>query len=201
MKKIVSVLICLLMVFSLFSCSSNNNGADEPDSPGADEPSAGADNSQTDVTITFPAAFFDGSEFAFGDSPSAFIDEIGAQDGIKDAVANADGSVTVTMTKAKHGEMMAQFKTGLDGYIASAVAAEEFPSIKSLEYNADLTEFNAVVDKAAYQNSLDVIAFLGVYVFAEYYQTINGAAEVSVVINVIDEATNETFDTIVYPEE
>lgn len=58
------------------------------------------------------------------------------------------------------------------------------------------------VNKEAFEDGFDSLSTFSVWFSGALYQAFNGADvdKLSVTINVVDDATNETFKTIKYPE-
>ena len=150
MKKILSLLLAATLAFSLAACSSGNTSS----SSAAASDSASSEESTSDsslevekklltVEITLPASMFDsdsevaesGEETASDDveiheTPEEYCNRIVKEDGYLSAVPNTDGSVTLTMTKAKHSEMMAEMKQSIDDNIQKSIGDDGFQSIK-----------------------------------------------------------------------
>ena len=104
------------------------------------------------------------------------------------------------MTKAKHKEMLAEMKSDLDESIAAMINGEEaVESFQKIEYADDFSKFDVYVDRAKYTafDSLYVLAF---YISGAYYQAFEGKDmnDIDVVVNFIDEATNEIFESSSY---
>jgi hypothetical protein len=148
------------------------------------------------VEVTLPANFFEGET----------EEEIVAgakEEGISEAVVNEDGSVTYKMSKSKHKEMMKELEDGIVEMIKEVVESGDYPSIKEISYNKDFDEFDVKVDRAAYENSLDGFAILGLIMGSSYYCAFDGVSpeEMKITFNVVDVNTGEVFETSVYPED
>jgi hypothetical protein len=197
MEKIVSVLCAMFTLFALSAC-----GGGAPSSSAitaesvSSEVAIGADEGLLSVDITLPASLFEAS----GSTPEEYVESAKEDDGVIDAKVDADGNVILTVTKQRHQEMLDEMKQNMDASIEEYTNGD-FPSIKAISYNDDMTEFDMIVDKAAFENSFDGMAALGIYMGAAMYQAVSGIEEVKVIINCIDEASNEVFDTVVYPED
>jgi len=59
------------------------------------------------------------------------------------------------------------------------------------------------VDRAAYENSFDGFAALGLGLQGMFYQAFDGVPsdKLKVTINIQDESTGEIFNTVVYPDQ
>lgn len=121
--------------------------------------------------------------------------------GYLSAVPNTDGSVTLTMTKAKHSEMMAEMKQSIDDNIQKSIGDDGFQSIKEVTYNDDVTEFTVKVDREAFEGSWDGLSALTYAFCGAAYQYYSGVSDPSVVVTYIDADTGETISTSTYPDD
>lgn len=148
------------------------------------------------VEIKLPASFLEGQD----------VDEVIAQakeEGIGEIKQNDDGSLTYTMSKEKHKEMMKELEDGILESVEEIKSTDNFPSIKDVAYNKDYTEFTLTVEKESFEGSFDSIASFGLAIAGMYYQVFNGidADAYKVTIHYKDEANGEVFDTTVYPDD
>ena len=199
MKKLL--LLLLALVFIVSACGNEEASGDkEKESPKNEveetEEGVSVDKGLFNVEVTLPASFFEGEDIA----------EVVAnakEEGVGEAIANEDGSVTYKMSKAQHKEMLAEIKTGMKESVEEIKNDEDFQSIKDITYNDSFSEFTVVVDKAAYENSFDGFATFGLGMAGAYYQLFNGEEpeDYKVTISIKDETTGEVFDTTVYPDD
>lgn len=221
MKKILSLLLAATLAFSLAACSSGNTSS----SSAAASDSASSEESTSDsslevekklltVEITLPASMFDsdsevaesGEETASDDveiheTPEEYCNRIVKEDGYLSAVPNTDGSVTLTMTKTKHSEMMAEMKQSIDDNIQKSIGDDGFQSIKEVTYNDDVTEFTVKVDREAFEGSWDGLSALTYAFCGAAYQYYSGVSDPRVVVNYIDADTGEVISTSTYPDD
>ena len=197
MKKLLSSL--LVLVFIVSACGQEKTSSEkETEKSNVEETesqSVNVDKGLFNVDVTLPAAFFEGED----------IDQVIANakaEGIGEAIANEDGSITYKMSKSQHKEMLADIQKSVMESVEETKNSEDFTSIKDITYNDSISAFTIVVDKAAYENSFDGFAALGLGIVGAYYQIFNGAdAEAyKVEISIQDEASGEVFDTIIYPD-
>lgn len=158
------------------------------------------DKKMLNVEITLPASLLELHE-----DEEIDIDEMkkeAQKDGIKDVVLNDDGSVTYTMSKSTHREMLAEMKEEMNETIEETIKGEDFPSIKDIKANKTYDQYEVIVDKEEYENSFDGFGILGVAFSSMYYQLFEGVNpdDYEVIIDIIDEETGEIFDTIIYPD-
>ncbi len=194
MKKFLAILLALAMAFSLAACGSSA----ETDSPSPDSGADTGDEIEVDegllnVEITIPASFF---EFFSELDESFSAESLTAEDmdsRIKDFTVNEDGSLTFTVSKADHADMMAEMRqTILDSL---PEMQESVSCLKGLEVNDDCTEITLSVDSAEYDEMYGVFAILSFEIQGLMYQAFNGTSDTPVVVNVVDAATGEVLDS------
>ena len=148
------------------------------------------------VEVTLPAGFFEGrtEEEIVADAEEG---------GVSETVVNEDGSVTYTMSKSKHKEMMQKMEDSMVGMVKEVVESGDYPSIKEISYNKDFDEFDVKVDREAYESSLDSFAILGLVMGSSYYGAFNGVSpeDMKITFNLMDVNTDEVFETSVYPDD
>ncbi|WP_366249132.1 hypothetical protein [Terribacillus aidingensis] len=202
MKKTAYILFLLLLTF-LAACSSNDDTANRSEKETAkasaseasdEEGGVEVDKNLLSVEVSLPASFFEGqsAEDVIADAK---------EEGIE-VTANDDGSYTYKMSKSEHKKLMDEMSAELDKSTAEMVSSGDYPSIKDISYNKDFSEFTMVVDKEAYENSMDGFASLGLGMSGMMYQLFNGADpdEYSITISVEDEASGEVIGEVVYPD-
>ncbi|MCP3739461.1 hypothetical protein [Rossellomorea sp. BNER] len=204
MKRFTYILLTILMIF-LASCSANeqeNNASDSEKSAKKQteeqtkDQSVDVDKGLINVEITIPASMFEGED----------IDTVIAnakKEGITKVTKNEDGSLTYKMSKAKHKEMMKELETNLLATIEETKNSGDYQSIKDITHNNSFSEFTLVVDKGAYENSMDGFASFGLGMLGMMYQLYNGVDpdDYKVTIFIKDQSTQEVFDEIVYPDD
>ena len=123
--------------------------------------------------------------------------------GVKDVVINDNGSVTYKMSKKEHKKLMEQISASIDESLEEVKNGEESPSIHDVKANDTYTEFDITVDRDAYENSFDGFMVFTFALLGEYYNSFNGvkSSDIKITINMIDEATNEIFESNVYPDD
>ena len=165
---------------------------------GDEESSAGleVDEGLFNVEVTVPAGFIEGQT-------EADIAANAEEAGYTDYVMNADGSVTYTMPKAAYEEALQEMRDGVDEAIQEAV--NESPDVfTSVTYDKSLANFDVKVNRAAYEQDFGA-GFIGftLGLSGMFYQMFEGVPteEQRVVIDFIDGATGEVFDTQNWPME
>ncbi len=195
MKRIAVVLIisCLLL---LPGCGSPDLGPAGGDTdPQASGESIDVEKGLFDVTVTLPASMVELED------PKVITEEA-REKGVKEVVVNDDGSVTYKMSRSVHKQMMQDLRESFNQTVADLKNGGDFISIRDVIYNRDLTSITLVVEREAFENSLDSFAVFGLGFAAMYYQLFDGvkAENIKVTINIEDETMGELFQTIVYPD-
>lgn len=178
----------------------NDEVEDVSENAGDTDEKIEVDKKLLNIDITLPASLLELDE-----DEEIDIDEMkkeAQKDGIKDVVLNDDGSVTYTMSKSTHREMLAEMKEEMNETIEETINGEDFPSIKDIKANKAYDQYEVIVDKDMYENSFDGFGILGVAFSSMYYQLFEGVNpdDYEVIIDIIDEETGEIFDTTIYPD-
>lgn len=199
MRKFL-IVICSTFLFLLVACGGNeaeesSKPAEETDTETEAESSVDVNKGILNVEVTLPSMFFEGEE----------IEDVIAkakEEGVKEIVENDDGSLTYKMSKKEHKEIVNEMSTEIEESVSEIIDEDEFPSIKEIDHEKDFSAFTVVVDKEAYENSLDGFAIVGLAMSGMYYQVFDGvdAEDSKVVVNLEDEATGEHYNEVVYPD-
>lgn len=222
MKKVIYFCTILIVIMSLVGCASGLNGGTEESGQDAVALSTEEDDSSDriekqeiesiqststeeqeseggievdtglfDVTITLPASFFeDVSDF----DPETYNEE----QGYKKTVLNEDGSVSITMSKAKHNELMAETKSTIDQSFEELIEAEDMPYIKAITSSDGYKEVTVDVEKEGYENAWDLTPLL-IGFSAMMYQQIDGT-DLHCEVIIRDYETGEVLGNVVYPD-
>lgn len=195
MRKITYVLTILSLLL-LTACSSeekatSSKGEDKTEKNEAVE----VDKGLLNIEITLPASMFEGEDL---DTVISNAEEKGAE-----VTKNEDGSLTYKMSKSEHKKMMKEIETDIIKSLEEMKNDEEWVSIKDIIHNKTFSEFTLVVDKEAYENSMDGFAAIGLGMSGMIYQIYNGVSneDSKVTISLKDQSTEEVFDQIIYPED
>lgn len=187
--------------FLLTGCGDKEESKDETKDTAAAEAekndeSINVDKGLLNVEITLPATFFE-------EQTEEQIIASAKEEGYDDVKVNEDGSVTYKMSKAKHTEMMDELEGEMVKAVEEIVKSGDYPSIKEISYNKSFDEYDVKVEREQYENSLDGFALLGLVMTSSYYQAFDGkdADKMTITFNMIDNETNESYDTLIYPDD
>ncbi len=196
-KKITSIILAILLILSFAGCSQSgadsNAGNDNGSTTESTSSKIETDEKLLSVEIKLPASLFEGQDMSTFDA-AAYANE----QGFKSAKVNEDGSVTVTMTKAKHKELLEEMANSLDTNFNEFVNGEDTPYIKEITHNDNFTSVTMKVDKVAYESAFDFTPLaiaLSVAMYQAFIET-----EYHVEISVVDVATGATINSITYPD-
>ena len=199
MKKLVSLLLTLALVMSLVACGGRSgtqtNGNASAEKETGNSAGVQVDEGLLNVDVTLAASFFE-------DQAEEEIKAAAKENGYSDCKINDDGSVTYTMSKKKHAEMLDEMKTSFDEMIAGYLEGEEkIASFVDIHYNDDFSKVDIYVDAEQY-TMWDSLYALNFYITGAYYQAFAGVAngDIDVVVNFIDNATKDVLDTASYKD-
>ena len=187
--KFFKLFFLLVLSIVLVACSSSEDEKETTEKMDVDK-------GLVNVEVTMPAVFFE-------DTDMESLKEDAKVEGIKEVIVNEDGSVTYKMSKSQHKKMMKEMEETLIESIKEIESNEEYPSIKTVEYNKAFTEYTIVVNQEEYENSMDGFAIFGLAFQSMFYQLFNGVSEddYKATFQLKDENTSNVFDTIVYPDD
>lgn len=194
MKKALCLCLALSMYLMLAACGQKTVSSSE--NPAESSPQSGVvvDENIITVDITLPATFFEGKDMSNFDT-----DAYAQEQGFNKAVLNDDGSVTVTMTKAKHRVMLEEITNQYNTSFAEMVESENTPYIKSIAHSENFDTITVDVDRAAFEAATFemtpfILGFGGMM-----YQVFSGD-ELHVEVTIKDADTGDTINTTIYPD-
>lgn len=194
MKRWIALLLAAATAFSLTACAAQSTALAPPAS--AVSQSSTADQVQVDeglleVTITLPASYFEEVEDF---DPEAYTRE----QGFSRTVVQEDGTVAITMTRARHNALLNEMKTSIADSLSQLVAAESTPYIQSVSSTEGYGTVTVTVDKAGYEAVLDMTPLL-IGIYGVMYQQYAGE-EPHCEVTVQDGASGEALTSVVYPD-
>lgn len=164
----------------------------EPEQEPVENASIETEENLLTVDITIPASYLD--------AESEIDEDAYAQEnGYLAAHKNADGSVTVTMTKARHQELIRELTASIEEAYAGIVEDEATSYVKEISHNDDFTNVTIKVDRAAYESTWDfTVLTVGLSVgLIQAFMDMEAHAE----LLVVDVDTGETISTTIYPDD
>lgn len=202
-KKLSVMMIIILLGTTIGGCSSKRVDRDvETPTDGAgietktEEKESGeieVDKNLFSVEITIPPGIAgDQSDF----NKENYLKE---NEGFLDAEVTSDGSLKIKMTKKKHQEMVTGMKTEMEASFSALINGKDTPYIKDFSSKKDYEEVTISVDRAAYENALDLTPLM-VGISVAMYQAIKGE-EFDCNIKIVDIATKDLISDINYPED
>jgi hypothetical protein len=121
------------------------------------------------------------------------LDEAIAKEGYLGGKLNEDGSVTFTMTKLQHSEMMDEAKRGFDESTKELLA--EYPNITAITRNDNFTEIRIETTDNDF-----TLGFLGLSLsFQAYFFHILNGSEFTLDVITVSSETGEELDRTTYP--
>lgn len=191
-KKIILMAICFTLAFTSVACGSKNDSKEKE--------TAGVDKKITTVDIKVPYSMFveEGEEINKEE-----IEAAAKENGMKSVKFNDDRTLTYTMSKTKHTEMVTEMEKGMKDYMDEIASGDDYPSIIEIKPNKNYTEYELVVDKEGYENGYDGMIIMGLYIQSSYYQIFNGSLNDDYQIKIIvkDKDNGKVIEEMMYPEE
>jgi hypothetical protein len=192
-KKITSIILAIFLLMFFAGCAQNSTAGSNTPTNESQSDKIETDEKLFTVDITLPASLYEGQDMTTFDA-----DAYANEQGFISAKVNEDGSVTVTMTKSKHNELLTEMAASLDAAFAEFVNAEDTPYIKEISHNDDFTAVTMKVDKAAYETAFDFTP-LAIGISVAMYQAFI-ETEYHVDITIVDATSGDTIKTISYPD-
>jgi predicted small lipoprotein YifL len=208
MKKSRMLLLVLALLMSFAACGSETppepaetagvpTAQEAEHAAGTDAGGEGIDTDENLLTgdITLPPSFFEGEDMAAFD-PDAYAEEQRFQK----AVLNSDNSVTVTMTKARHRELLAEMADSLETSFAAMMGAEDTPYIENITHTDDFGEITVDVNRAGYEAVVFELTPFALGMSGMMYQVFT-ESEPHVEVIVRDADTGDVIHSAVYPDD
>ena len=208
-KNTLTLLFMVLIAFTLSACGKDTLPTEKAEIIDAIKPtetlpnetsfddqntdgSVAVDEGLFNVTITLPASYFeDLTDF----DPEVYTKE----QGFKKTIVNDDGSISITMSKSKHDELMAVMKETLDESFAQLIEAENTLYIKAITSDDEYKTVIVDVNKEGYESAFDLTPLL-IGISAMMYQQYNGTSELHCEVIIRDIETGDTLNSVIYPD-
>ena len=193
MKKIALFLVVSMLLVTAIGCSGKSDEKISPENVQEEQEEVSVDKNLLSVEINLPPDFVgDVSDF----NRETYLDE---NPGFTDAEVLENGSLKLTMSRAKHNEMMKEMKEGIAQSFQNLLTDENSSYIKDIRASKDYKKVDVIVDRKAYENSFD-LSSLSIMLSVGFYQVFEGN-EFELELRYIDEATNEVIEEVILPEE
>ena len=196
-KTAISITLGLSLIL-LSGCASDSTSETESDIPSesqSESPQAiEADERTSDVEVTLPEFFVEGTT-------DAEIAANAEKEGYSSYTINSDGSVTYLIPKKDYEEDLVQMQESVNTAMQDLVDGSE-GVIKSVSYNDEITEFELVVDRKAYEASEEAQWLaLTLNIFSRSFQffSLIPENEQRGSVDFIDEATGKVFQSSPWP--
>lgn len=126
-----------------------------------------------------------------------FARDAGIEDSADTEITNEDGSVTYTITKAKHSELLDKVSGSIEMMVAEVLTLEETSELfKEIAFSDDYTALTLKMDNAA-DNQFSLIVLYPVMFTCLTYQQFNGIESPSIAVTAIDAVTGEVLETTI----
>lgn len=155
----------------------------------------GVEENLLTVDITLPASMFEDEDMTKFDE-AEYLKETG----FTAAKVNADGSVTVTMTKSKHKEVMADMEKQVEEAFSELVEGKDTMHIKEITHTPDFKTVTVKVDRAGYEAAVFDFTPFQIGLLGSVYQSFAGE-EIKVTTVIKDENTGEEIQSFIFPDD
>lgn len=193
MKKTAILLILSFLLFIVAGCSGKSDEQGSLENVEQQNEEVSVDKSLLSVEINLPPDF---AGDLSGFDKEVYLDE---NPGIKDVEVLGDGSLKLTMSRAKHKELMEQMKESIEESMNALMTDEETSYIRDVKTSNDFSKVDVIVDREGYENSFN-LSSLTIMMSVGFYQVFQGD-EFELVLRYIDEATEEVIEELHLPEE
>lgn len=192
MKK--NLIVLLILLLCLCSCGKKENANNEEKNPEENQSETiQVDEGLFDVTITLPNSFFE----SFDTTAEKYVNSMNSENGdkFKKIEINDDNSVSITMTKAKHNELMSELEKSLDETLQEMINDDTY-SIVAVEHDKKFENFKVELstNEVGFAESFLTLAFS---MYGGLYQLFDGNQDPHVVVKYIgsDGTELQTWDS------
>ncbi len=205
MKKTISLLLALAICLSLCGCGPFRKQDSTPmqNTTAAASSTIPDANATEDVQVeeTLPSVKITIPKTLLDDATEDELQEGAQESGMDQCVINNDGSVTYTMTAAKHAELLQELSASLEASFSAFMEGDNpVYSFVSIDHTDDFSKIDIYVNDL--YNEWDSIYALTFYLSGAYYQSFAGVAtnDIDVTVNFINNDTKEILNTASYKE-
>ena len=212
MKKIVTLLLTLVLLFSMAACgtkpssSSRSRGrSTREDDPS--QPASSATDDREGITIIIPAYVF--AVFEFFEIPidadanpaavaQRYVNHMQEDEGVISITLNTDNSVTLVATEEFMQEHIDIYVNDID-FLVSDYTSGIIGNLSKMVYSDNYRECEITLDASDYQAHPSECPFLFTHSFL-WVQVYLGISDPSITFTFIDSATGGFLGTFTYPE-
>lgn len=193
MKKTAVLLILSFLLLIAAGCSSKSDEQASPENEENQNEAVSVDKSLLSVEIILPPDFTgDMSEF----DKEVYLDE---NPNISDVELLENGSMKLTMSRAKHKEIMNEMENSILDSFNELMTDEESSYIKDIRASKDYKKVDVIVDREGYENAFD-FSSMTIMFSVGFYHIFEGD-EFELELRYIDESTDEVIEELHLPEE
>lgn len=197
MKKTAIFLVISMLIMTMAGCAAKNENQESQDAAEKQseeqQEEVSVDKNLLSVEIILPSDLA-GDQSGF--DKETYLSE---NPGMKDAEVLADGSLKLTMSRAKHKELMEEMRESVDEALNALMTDEETSYIKDVRRSDDYRKVDVMVDREEYENAFDLSA-LTIMMSVAMYQVFEGE-EFNLLIRYMDEKTEEVLEEVKLPED
>ena len=181
-KKLIFFAVLLgitLIVYVILNEKIENGGLAEPVPDFVDiSCSKLTELDESRIALTVPGAYA-------ADATQESLNETASQLGYESIVLNEDGSVTYTITKDQHKEMLDNLRSGIIKTLNAMIGSADYKRISSIEPNEDLTYIKVTLNtkNIDYKNSMSMIQFKTYFLL---YNAFNGTPDAKLSVDYFD---------------
>ena len=185
-------LVISMLIMTMAGCAGKNENQESQGAAEEQQEEVSVDKNLLSVEIILPSDLAgDLSDF----DKEAYLSE---NPGMKDAEVLADGSLKLTMSRAKHKELMEKMRESVDEAFNMLMNDEETSYIKDVRRSDDYRKVDVIVDRTGYENAFD-FSSLTIMMSVAMYQVFEGN-EFELLLRYLDEETEEVIDEMKLPE-
>ncbi len=130
------------------------------------------------IALTVPGAYA-------ADADQESLNQTAVQLGYESIILNEDGSVTYTITRDQHKEMLENLRSGIIKTLNGMIGSADYKKIASIEPNEDFTYIKVTLNSKSidYNNSMSMIQFKTYFLL---YNAFNGTPDAKLSVEYYD---------------
>lgn len=193
MKKIV--LLLFVSVLTMAGCTSSKKEDIQPEAS-SKTVKAVMETVSTDsgnVELLVPESYYAEKQ------ADAVISDF-MSNGVENAVQNADGSFTLTMTQGLQTLFKVSILNSIKTQTSETVEEGFYPALKSMTFNNDMTQMEIIADEQSFNAESDGVKVAEIAHLMTYYQIFDDVPEsqVHLDVTVTDETSGKVFETLTF---